>query len=118
MQTGSKRWYNKLNPEIIANKAKLPKKEVEMVLEATKEHYEETRRQPKVPAPKGSIGIRAASREYGVRSQTISRWVARGLVPILLRTKNDLYVDRQIVEKICQKYKRAPGRGRRTIFIK
>lgn len=43
--------------------------------------------------PEGGIGIRQAARKYDIPRSTLSRWASRGLVKILLRTKNWLYID-------------------------
>lgn len=52
-----------------------------------------TKRQPRGPVPPGSISLREAARKYGIPNPTISRWVKRGLIKVILRTKNWLYID-------------------------
>lgn len=66
-------------------------------------------------SPSGGICLRAAERKYGISARTISRWVARGLIAPILRTKNELYLDEIVLCELIAKYKKAPGRGKRTI---
>ena len=73
------------------------------------------KRQPRPPAPEGGISLREAARKYGVHSPTISRWVKRGYINILLRTKNELYIDEAELAKVIKIYKESPGQGRITL---
>lgn len=84
--------------------------------EAVDRLHKLNKRQPAPPAPEGGISIRAAARQYRIYSQTISRWVARGLIPIILRTKNEVYIDKTVIAKMAESYKEAPGRGKRTLI--
>ena len=72
-------------------------------------------RQPAPAPPEGGISIRAAARKYGVPDPTISRWAARGLIRVLLRTKNEVYLSEDDLIPVIKRYKQAPGRGRRTV---
>jgi len=58
------------------------------------------KRQPKPPPPEGGISLREAARKYGVHHTTILKWVKKGLVPIIKRTPNWLYVDEAAIQKI------------------
>ncbi len=65
--------------------------------------------------PKGGIGIREAGRKYDVAPETICKWVRRGLIRVLLETKNVKYIDEAMLVKIVKIYQEAPGRGRWTV---
>lgn len=67
------------------------------------------------PPPPGSISIGAASREYDIHVSTIWRWVDKGLIPVVLRTKRYKYIDKSTLSKLVEKYKVDPGQGKRTI---
>ena len=86
------------------------------VMVAMEEHINEKRRQPAPPPPEGGISIRAAGRKYNVDFRTISTWVKRGLVKVILETKNNKYIDEKSTKYLCTKYNSDPGRGKRTIF--
>jgi len=77
---------------------------------------EERKRLKSEPAPQGGISLKNAEREYGINTGTLSRWVKKGLIPVLLRTKNWLYVDRSILEEVVIRYKKDPGRGKKTLL--
>lgn len=57
-------------------------------------------RQPREPIPEGSISLRAAGKKYGVHHTTIIKWVKKGLVPVVKRTPNWLYVDEESIRKL------------------
>jgi hypothetical protein len=60
------------------------------------------------------IGIREASRKYGVPGRTISRWVARGLIRVLVAAENrgqaTLIYEPDLIA-ILPQYSGRPGRG-------
>lgn len=85
------------------------------VLKQVEVRIENGRRQPKPPAPEGGISIRAAGRKYDIPFKTISRWAQRGFIPILLRTRNELYISEASLAQIASKYKSLPNSSRRTI---
>lgn len=68
------------------------------------------------PAPEGSISIRAAERKYGVPSRTISGWVSKGYIRVVLDTKNWKYIDEAELVKLIEKYKTNPGQGKKTVL--
>ena len=72
------------------------------------------KRNGKQPPPEGGISIRAAERKYRVACQTISRWVQRGLIPVIIRQENYTYIDEGTLADVVANYKKAPGRGKRT----
>lgn len=112
-----KRSLEKLMTEApaIAEETKLQTEDVERVFKQAMVHADNNKRQPKPPPPEGGISIRAAGRKYGIAPRTISGWVQRGLIPILLVTRNEKYIDETILAKIVQEYKKAPGQGKFTI---
>jgi hypothetical protein len=99
----------------LAQETGLSTEDVKKVVKQIIDDKDNHKREPKPQPPEGGISLRAAERKYGIPNRTISRWAARGLIPILLRTKNELYVDEIVLKKLIEKYKQAPGRGKRTI---
>lgn len=89
---------------------------VEKVLHAANTDIIKRRREPAPPPPDGGISIRGAERKYKINSQTISNWVKRGIVPVLLRTKNEVYISEKDIASIAVKFPHARGRGKRTII--
>jgi hypothetical protein len=74
------------------------------------------KRQQSPAPPAGGISIRAASRKYKIQSSTISRWVKRGILKPILKTKNELYIFETDIFIISQKYNQSRGRGKREII--
>jgi len=85
------------------------------VLKQVEVRIENGRRQPKPPAPEGGISLSSAERKYKVPNPTISRWVKKGYIPILLRTKKELYIHEKILADVIKQYLVNPGQGKRTI---
>lgn len=83
--------------------------------EAIKRLRNLTARQKAPPAPEGGISLSAASRKYKIPHPTISRWVKRGLIPVLLRTSKELYIKDSVIREIAEQYKQNPGQGKKTI---
>jgi hypothetical protein len=69
-------------------------------------------------APAGGISLRAAERKYKVSNRTISNWVKAGYIPVLLRTKKQLYVDEAKLAEIANYHIRHGGRGKWSILKK
>jgi len=60
------------------------------------------------------IGMREASRKYGVHVDTISGWVARGYIAILERQgKQKLLLDEADIAYCVEVHRANPGRGHR-----
>lgn len=113
MVTKERKWMPvKMVSEILNGTAK-PKEQVEKLKEEI--NNLPNPRQPKEPTPEGGISIRAGGRKYDIYSPTISRWVEKGLIPVLLRTKNEVYIDEFVLSQLAKRYKQDPGRGKRTI---
>jgi hypothetical protein len=106
-----------LDAELVEKKKGIPKEVSKVVLEAVIEDRQNHKRQPKQLPPEGGISIRSAGRKYGVDPTTISGWVQRGLIPVLLRTPNWLYVDEAKLVEVIQRYKQNPGQGKKTIQL-
>ena len=104
--------FSELNPTPFTD---LTVGEIKNALKALFTQRQTMKRQPQPTAPLGSISLREASRLFGIPNGTISRWVSKGLIPVLLRTKNKLHIDRSILEDIIYIYKAEPGQGKRTI---
>jgi hypothetical protein len=81
-----------LEPEIMADKAS-------------------RRRPPRPPAPTGGISISEGSRRYNIPHPTISRWVSNGYIPILLRTRYELFIQESRLAELAVVYQGNPGRG-------
>ncbi|MFA6307091.1 MAG: helix-turn-helix domain-containing protein [Patescibacteria group bacterium] len=71
-------------------------------------------RQPKPEPPVGGICINQASHKYDIPQQTLSRWVQRGLIPVLVETRNEKYVDESVLAERVRQYKANPGKGKRN----
>jgi len=108
----------KVNTTELAQETGLPTEYVEKVVKQIIDQKNNHRREPKPPAPKGGINLSQASRKYGIHQQTLSRWVAKGYIPVLLRTKNELYVDKNTLAEMVRIYRENPGQGRKTILSK
>lgn len=52
--------------------------------------------------PEGGIAIREAGRKYGINYSTLSRWVKRGWVSVILRTNNWTYIDEKSLLKAIE----------------
>jgi hypothetical protein len=78
--------------DTIAQEVGTDQETVRKVLEAAKAKEESRRRQPAPPPPTGGISLRAAGRKYNIDYRTISRWVKRGLIIVLLETRNCKYI--------------------------
>ena len=85
------------------------------VLAAMEHQMSQARRCKNPPPPPGAISIGAASRKYNMHVSTIVRWVQKGLVPVILRTKRYKYIDELILAEIIRRYKADPGQGKRTL---
>lgn len=101
--------------EKVAEILKKPKEEIKVVLETVLNTHKNSKRQPKEPAPEGGIHLRAAERKYGIGNRTLSEWVKNGYLPLLSRTKNELYVEEDKLAQIIQSYNSLPASSRRTI---
>jgi len=102
--------------DILEKELQVPPERLEGLL-AKMENSTTGKRNGKQPPPEGGISLREAERKYGILQSTISRWVKRGGIPILLRSKNWLYVDEQVLAEIIEKYKQRSGQGKRTIQL-
>lgn len=65
--------------------------------------------------PKGGISQSEASRKYGVTQSSISQWVRHGYIPVLLRTKREVYIDEARLVEVIKCYKASPGQGKKTV---
>ena len=83
--------------------------------EAVERLHSLPKRQPKPPAPVGGISLSEASRLSGIPEQTISRWVKRGLIPVVLRTNRELYINENVTRILVDAYKKNPGQGKKDI---
>lgn len=88
----------------------LPKNMIAIVEETEKDLIKQ-RRLPSPPDPEGGISIRAAERKYRIASATISRWVKKTFVPVLLETANEKFIDEAKLIKLVEAYRQCPGRG-------
>jgi hypothetical protein len=104
-----------ISPQI-ATAAGTSEEVVRKVLEIAKTDIINRRRRPAAPPPEGGISIRAAERKYKINSQTISGWAKRGIVTVLLRTNNEVFISDKEISNIAKKFSQARGRGKRTII--
>lgn len=96
---------------------KAPQELVGFVVEIGDEILEEraNHNKPKPSPPESGITLRAAERKYGILHSTLSRWIGKGYLPILLRTRNELYVEEVKLRDLIERYKSSPGQGKNTI---
>lgn len=105
-----------LDAERAAKIIKKPREECKMVLDAVIEDRRNHRRQPKPPAPERGISIAAGGEKYKVPKPTIWRWVHRDkVIPILLPTNRETYIDETALAKIVEVYHQNPGKGKWTV---
>lgn len=102
--------------EMVERKRGIPRDMTKAVLETVLEDRQEKKRLPAPEPPAGGISLRAASRKYGIANQTLSRWVKRGMVSVILRTENWLYVDEGKLGELIERYRQNPGQGKRTLI--
>lgn len=105
----------KINPLELAQATGVPAEDVERVVQQIIMDKENQKRHPKPPVPEGGISLRGASRKYGIPHPTLSIWVKKNYIPILLRTKNELYIDEIELATIATIYSTNPGQGKNTI---
>lgn len=98
----------------IMNADNLSDNEKRKVLSLIKKMAKQRRRPERQPAPEGSISIRAAARKYNIVHSTISRWVAKGHIPVLLRDKNWVYVSEAALFDYISEYNQSLGKGKRA----
>lgn len=99
----------------IAQDADTEPEVAQRVIRAIEKRIVNKRRQPAPSPPEGGISQSAASRKYEVYQQTISRWVEKGYIPVVLRTKKEVYIDEEALAAIVADYNQSPGRGKKTI---
>lgn len=104
-----------LDAEMVEKKRGVPKEVSKVVLETVIEDRQNHKREPRPSPPEGGISLRAAERKYSIPAKTFSRWVTKGLIPVLLRTPNWLYVDEAKLIELIQRYRQNPGQGKKTI---
>jgi hypothetical protein len=96
--------------------------EAEKIIKESKTPHEAVRklrnlpkRQPAPPPPPGGISRSAASRKYHVPKTTIYGWVKRGYIPVLLRTRKEVYIDEAKLAEVVECFKKSPGQGKKTV---
>lgn len=99
----------------LADKAEVPTDNAKRLIAKMLDDKNGHKREPKPPPPEGGISLRAAERKYGVKHATLSIWTRKGYLPIILRTKNELYIDEAILAELANIFKQNPGRGKWTI---
>lgn len=109
--------YRRLAPEISSDTG-VPKDAIEKVLTAMETRMSQCRRQKNPPPPPGSISLSAATRKYNVYLSTIQRWVKRGLIPVVLRSRRYKYIDESKLVETIKRYRKNPGQGKQTLRTK
>jgi len=87
----------------------------ESILREAADEIKSNGRKPAPEPPEGGISQSAASRKYKVRQETISRWVAKEYIPVMLRTKREVYVEESALAELVKKYRQDPGQGKKTV---
>jgi transposase len=107
--------------DTIAQEVGTDQETVRRVLQAAKAKEESRRRRPAPPPPTGGISQSAASRKYGVARITIWGWVHRKkqngeyYIPVLLKTKKEVYIDEAKLAEVVECFKKSPGQGKKTV---
>jgi hypothetical protein len=104
----------RISPKI-AFEAGTSEEVVKRVLAAAQTDVINRRRQPAAPPPEGGISQSKASRKYKIARTTILGWIAKGYIPIILRTKKDVFIDEHKLAELVELFKKSPGRGKSTI---
>jgi len=110
--------YTKMTEKLIleaTNLAKMKKTKLtpEILLEAS-ENLRKSR-EPAPDPPECGISLSEAERRYGIQSQTISRWIQKNYLEVLLKTKREVFVDQIQLENLIGYYKQDPGQGKFTL---
>lgn len=110
--------YAKMTEKIILEVTTLAKKKrtnitPELLLEASENIRKP--RNPAPPKPRGGISLSAAERKYRIHKSTLSRWLAKNYIPVVLRTKREVYVDEAALVELVKKYRQDPGQGKSTV---
>jgi len=105
----------KVNTTELAQETGLPTEDVKKVVEQIIINKNNHRREPKPQPPEGGISLRATARKYRINHRTLSRWVRMEYIPVLLRTKNEVYIDENKAAEVIKLYKTSPGQGKKTI---
>lgn len=100
----------------IAREAEAAPEVAGRVMKALENRIIRNRRHPAPPPPEGGISLSEGQRRFGVSNVTIHRWAKMGIIPILAKTKNCVYVDEKILAKLVKRYNAAPGRGKHTAY--
>ena len=64
------------------------------------------------------LGIGEAARKYGLKQQTVSRWIQKGLIKILSKQGQKVFIDEADIAYQAAIYNEHPGQGRRTDLLK
>jgi len=83
--------------------------------EAVKKLRSLKKRQPAPPPPPGGISQSEAKRKYGIAQTTISGWVSKGYIPLLLRTTKEVYIDEAKLAEVVKCFKQSPGQGKKIV---
>lgn len=105
-----------IGPDDIRKADNLSESEKRKLTSLIKKMAKQRQRPERQPAPEGGISIREAARKYDIDHSTISRWVSRGYIPVLLREKNWVYINEKILVEYINKYKQDAGKGKKTIM--
>lgn len=112
-QKGLERYMT--NVEQIAKEAETDPEVAKRVIKAIENDMNNRRRQPTPPPPEGGISRSKASRKYDIAKTTIYGWIKRGYIPVLLRTKREVYIQEAKLTEIVNCYKSSPGQGKKTV---
>ena len=105
----------KVDTRELARRTGLPNEAIDKVVREIIANKNNHKREPRPPVPEGGISLSEAERKYKMPNPTISRWVKRGYIPILLRTNRELYIDEAKLVEVIRRYKQNPGQGKKTI---
>ena len=72
------------------------------------------KRQKAPPPPEGGISVRDSERKYGISRSNVSRLASKGILKIVSRTKNWLYIDEPSLIKYINTQDKDRDNGHRS----
>jgi DNA-binding transcriptional MerR regulator len=91
------------------------KEKIEGIITKAMAEKESRRKQPRLPAPKGSIGIREGAKKYGLSKSTVHKWYKLGYIPKVLDDGYMVYIDEERLKELATAIKSDPRPGSRAI---
>jgi len=101
--------------KVLPNGIHLPEASIKEILQQVIDEVKLLRTRKRIERPDGGITIREASRRYEINSSTLAGWLSLGYLAPIKKTPKRTFLLEDEVAYLVDVYKRAPGRGKRTI---